>query len=163
MINIKKFNATNLLRLFLGLVFISAGLYRIFNWQQAALEFSKLHLNSVYLIALTVALEIVGGLFLIFNIKTKKVLLIFIIFILLALIGAFLVAGKDIILKSGELFAFDLTSTDVFLHFTYLIILLILSYFYICFSIKKGSKVISIYHSPVLISKHKSHVELVLF
>ena len=122
-INLKS---DSLLRLFLGIIFLSAGIYRVFNWQQAILEFSELHLNSVYLIALMVALEIIGGLLLIFNVKTKEVLLIFIIFILLALVGAFLTAGKDIISKSGELFVFSPTPTDVFLHFTYLIILIYL-------------------------------------
>jgi len=121
-----KFWASALLRLFLGIIFLSAGLYRIFNWQQAVLEFSKLNLNSSYLIALMIILEIAGGLFLIFNIKTKKVLLVFIVFIVFALTGAFLSAGKDIILKSGELFIFSPTPTDVFLHFTYLIILIYL-------------------------------------
>lgn len=112
-----------LLRLFLGIIFLSAGVYRIFNWQQAVLEFSKLNLNFVYLIALIIALEIIGGLFLILNIKTKKVLLVFIVFILLALMVALLSSGQALINNIGELFSFDANPTDVFLHFTYLIIL----------------------------------------
>jgi uncharacterized membrane protein YphA (DoxX/SURF4 family) len=115
-----------LLKLFLGLVFVSAGLYRIFNWQSAILELSELNLNSIYLLIFIIALEIIGGLFLIFNIQAKKVLLVFIIFIIIALISAFLVNGKDIISNLGQLFTFSPTSTDVFLHFTYLIILLYL-------------------------------------
>jgi uncharacterized membrane protein YphA (DoxX/SURF4 family) len=115
-----------LLRLFLGLVFISAGVYRIFNWQSAALELSRLNLSSAYLSAFIIALEIIGGLFLIFNIQAKKVLLVFIIFIVFALISAFFAAGRDIISKFGELFIFSSTPTDVFLHFTYLIILVYL-------------------------------------
>jgi uncharacterized membrane protein YphA (DoxX/SURF4 family) len=115
---------TSLLRTFLGLIFVSAGLYRVFNWQAAISELSRLNLNSVYLPILIIALEIIGGLFLIFNIQAKKVLLIFIIFILLALASAFLIAGKDIISKSVELFVFNPTPTEVFLHFTYLIILI---------------------------------------
>lgn len=115
-----------LLRLFLGLVFLSAGIYRIFNWHQAVLEFSGLNINSDYLIILTIILEVFGGLLLILNIKTKKVLLAFIIFIFFALAAAFLNSGRDIISKSGELFFFNPTPTDVFLHFTYLIILIYL-------------------------------------
>jgi uncharacterized membrane protein YphA (DoxX/SURF4 family) len=120
------FKPVALLRLFLGLVFVSAGIYRIFNWQAAVLEIHKLNLNSVYLSIFLIAIEIIGGLLLIFNIKTKKVLLVFIIFIIIALVSAFLANGKDIISKSGELFTFSPTPTDVFLHFTYLIILIYL-------------------------------------
>lgn len=123
---LKKIEPESLLRIFIGLIFLSAGIYRIFNWQQANIEFSALKLNSVYLIALAMILEIVGGLFLIFNIKTKKVLLAFVIFIILALISAVLGAGKDLIAKSSELFVFDLTPTDFFLHFTYLVIIIYL-------------------------------------
>jgi uncharacterized membrane protein YphA (DoxX/SURF4 family) len=118
-----------LLRLFLGAVFLSAGIYRIFNWHQAVLEFSGLNINSAYLIILTIILEVFGGLLLIFNIKTKKVLLAFIIFIFFALAAAFFNFGGDIISKSGELFFFNPTPTDVFLHFTYLIILIYLLFF----------------------------------
>ena len=124
-----NFEPTGLLRLFLGLVFVSAGLFRIFNWQSATLELSRLNLSSAYLSAFIIALEIIGGLLLIFNIKTKKVLLIFITFIVFALIGAFLSAGKDIILNAGELFVFTPTPTDVFLHFTYLVIIIYLFLF----------------------------------
>jgi uncharacterized membrane protein YphA (DoxX/SURF4 family) len=116
----------NLLRLFLGLTFLTAGIYRIFNWQQTTAEFSNLHLNFAYLSVLTIILEIAGGLLLIFNIKTKKVLLIFVVFILLALASAFFANGKNIISGFGELFFFSPTPTDVFLHFTYLIILIYL-------------------------------------
>jgi uncharacterized membrane protein YphA (DoxX/SURF4 family) len=126
--NIKKLEATDLLRIFLGLIFISAGIWRIFNWQQAVLEFTRLNLNYSYLIVFAILLEIIGGLMLAFNIKTKKVLLAFVIFILLALINAFLISGKEILIKSGELFVFTPTPTDVFLHFTYLIILLYLAF-----------------------------------
>lgn len=125
MINLKKIKPIDLLRLFLGIVFLSAGIYRAFHWQQALLEFSILNLSS-YLIYLTVLLEIIGGLALIFNVKTKKVLFVFIAFLLIALINVFLTSGKNIISQSGELFFFNPNPTDVFLHFTYLVIILYL-------------------------------------
>jgi uncharacterized membrane protein YphA (DoxX/SURF4 family) len=115
-----------LLRLFLGLTFISAGLYRIFNWQQSILELSRLNLNYAFLPVLIIALEIIGGFLLIFNVKTKEVLLVFTVFILLALAAAFLAAGQSIISGIGELFVFSPVPTDIFLHFTYLIILIYL-------------------------------------
>lgn len=114
-----------LLRIFLGSVFLSAGVYRIFNWNQALKEFSRFPPYLVYfLIIFTVILEIIGGLCFIFNIKIKKISLFLIIFMVMALSEAIITSGKDMILKSGELFAFDLTPTDFFLHFTYLIILI---------------------------------------
>ena len=123
MLNIKKLEATDLLRLFLGLVFISAGLYRIFNWQQAIWELSKLNLNFAWLSIFLILLEIIGGLLLIFNIKTKKVLLIFAAFLALTLIWALIISDKSLLGNASELFTFDLTPTDFFLHFTYLIML----------------------------------------
>lgn len=115
-----------LLRLFLGLIFVSAGLYRIFNWQGAILELSKLNLNSVYLSVFIVAMEIIGGLLLIFNVKTKKVLIVFIIFLALTLVWALIISGKSLLGNAFELFTFNLTPTDFFLHFTYLIMLIYL-------------------------------------
>jgi uncharacterized membrane protein YphA (DoxX/SURF4 family) len=126
MTNIKKFQADDLLRLFLGLVFVCAGVWRIFNWPQALLELSRLNLNFAWLAVFVIALEIISGVLLILNVKTKEVLLVLIIFIFLALICAFMSAGKNIILESGELFVFNPTPTDAFLHFTYLIILIYL-------------------------------------
>ncbi|MEI7424725.1 MAG: DoxX family protein [Candidatus Staskawiczbacteria bacterium] len=121
-----NFKPNNLLRIFLGLVFTSAGLYRIFNWQSAILELPKLNLNSVYLSIFIITLEIIGGLLLIFNIKTKKVLLGFIVFLTITLIWALIISGKSLLGGISELFTFDLNPTDFFLHFTYLIILIYL-------------------------------------
>jgi len=121
-----NFKSNDLLRIFLGLVFLSAGLYRIFNWPMTILELSKLNLNSVYLAIFIIALEITTGLFLIFNIKTKKVLISLIIFLTITLIWALIISGKNLINNASELFTFHLTPTDFFLHLTYLIILIYL-------------------------------------
>ncbi len=115
----------NLLRLFLGITFLSAGIYRIFNWNQAVIEFSRLNLDGAYyLILLIILLEVVGGLLLIFNIKTKEVLLTFSVFITIALITAFMADGQNIISNFKELFIFTPSPTDTFLHFTYLVIII---------------------------------------
>lgn len=115
----------NLLRIFLGLTFLSAGIFRIFNWNKAIIEFSGLNLGTAYyLIVLIIALEVIGGLLLILNIKTKEILLAFSLFIAIAIIIAFMANGNNIIANFKELFTFTPTPTDVFLHFTYLIILI---------------------------------------
>jgi uncharacterized membrane protein YphA (DoxX/SURF4 family) len=126
--NIKNnLKINNLLRLFLGLTFLSAGIFRVFNWNAAVIEFSGLNLSTAnYLIVLIIALEIIGGLLLILNIKIKEVLLIFSSFIVIAIIIAFMANGNNIIANYKELFTFTPSPTDTFLHFTYLIILIYL-------------------------------------
>lgn len=124
---IKNFTSTALLRLFLGLVFVSAGLYKIFNWQQSLIEISNLNLSFPYIISvIVVILEIIGGLFLIFNIQTKKVLLVFAGFLSLALLWTIIISWEGLLSNAGILFAFRADPTDFFLHFTYLIILIYL-------------------------------------
>lgn len=119
-----NFESTVLLRLFLGLVFLSAGLYRVFNWQIAQTEMSGLNINIPYLSVLIVVLEIIGGLFLILNYKTRITLSIFTLFLSLTLIYSLLVYGKNIIGGASELFIFSPNPTDFFLHLTYLFILI---------------------------------------
>jgi len=121
-----SFKPTSLLRIFLGLVFVSAGLFRIFNWQMAVAELSRLNIYSPYLSIFIILLEIIGGLLLIFNIKTKNALAGFITFLVFTLIWALVVSGKSLLGNASELLTFHLTPTDFFLHFTYLIILIYL-------------------------------------
>ena len=121
-----KFNSTSLLRIFLGLIFLSAGVGRVFNWQIVIPELHQFGLDSVYISIFIIALEIICGLLLIFNIKPKKVLLVFITLLTVVLIWALLVAGKSLIGNASELFTFHLTPSNFFLHFTYLVILVYL-------------------------------------
>lgn len=107
----------------MGLIFLSAGLFRIFNWQQAILEFSMLGINYTWLIIFTIVLEIIAGLLLIFDIEIKKVLLVLIAFLAATLLWALMIYGRSLIDNANELFSLDATPTDWFLHFTYLIIM----------------------------------------
>ena len=118
--------ATDILRIFLGLVFLSAGIFRIFNWQQAILELSNLKLETVFLPILLVILEIGTGIFLILNFKTKKALSVLIIFLGFALVWTLANYGKTLISNSYELFTFQANPTDFFLHLTYLAIIIYL-------------------------------------
>src|SRR5438046_1308991 len=102
-----------LLRLFLGIVFLSAGVYRLFHWQEALTEFHQLGIPFIYpLLYAMVALEMIGGLCLIINVKTRIVTLIFAFFLAAALIQALLVSGTSIINGFGELFFFHANATD---------------------------------------------------
>lgn len=133
LINMKiKLQADYLLKLFLGIIFLSAGIYRIFNWQSAILEVSNLGLPFPSIIsAFVVILEIIGALALLFNIQTKKALYVFSAFLGAALLWSLATSWQTLISGAGVLFTFNSNSTDFFLHFTYLIILL-----YLIFQIK---------------------------
>lgn len=123
-----RINQKELLRVFLGIVFLSAGIFRIFNWQLAVIEFSRFPFGQLnnYLIVFVIALEVIGGLLLLFNKKTKIVLVIFIVFLFLALVQIIATNFHNLLTQSSELFFFEATPTDVFLHFTYLIIIIYL-------------------------------------
>ncbi len=106
-------------RYFLALVFLSAGIFRIIFPASASQELINLDLPPV-LSWFIVAVEISAGLLLIINKYIKQVYLSLIIFLSLALIWALIISGAGIISLLGELFVFNLTPTDFFLHIIFL-------------------------------------------
>jgi len=110
----------NILRIFLSLVFLSAGLFRIFNYQEVIVEFSKLEIPIIFSY-IVVLFEIVAGLFLLFNIFSRQIYYLLFFFISFALIWAFIINGQELIFSVAELFVFNLDPTDVFLHFVFLL------------------------------------------
>jgi hypothetical protein len=125
LVNFKK-SPENLLRILMSLVFLSAGLFRIMSPGLASLELQNLYLPAFFSLPL-IFLEIGGGFYLLIKGKYwRQVLLIFIIFLALALINALRVDFAGLLKNVSELFVFNLTPTDFFLHFVFLIILLFL-------------------------------------
>ena len=124
---IKKFFAepTEILRVFLAIVYLSAGIFRIFNPGAAILEFSALHL-SLSLVPVMIVFEIVAGLFLIINRFTQQVYYGLLMFMAIVLSWSFIISGRSLIKRAGELFVFNLNATDVFLHFVFFLIVLVL-------------------------------------
>ncbi|MFA5131654.1 MAG: DoxX family protein [Patescibacteria group bacterium] len=124
---IKKFRAepTEILRLFLAVVFLSAGIFRIFNPGAATEEFSALRL-PLFLAPLMIIFEIIAGLLLLFNRFTKQVYYGLIMFMIIVLGWSFILSGGTLIREAGELFVFNLNPTDFFLHFVFLIIAIVL-------------------------------------
>ena len=120
---IKKSNSEDILRILIGLVFLSAGIFRIFNVGEAAGEIKLLNLSSLLAWPLII-FEVAGGLALIFRKYFKIVTAIFIIFLLIVLINAIFLDGAHLFYEASELFVFSLNSTDFFLHFVFLIILI---------------------------------------
>ena len=118
-----------ILRIFLGLVFLSAGIFRIFNLNMALVEMNNLHLSTMLTWPI-IGLEIIGGTLLIINKQIKKTLIVLLAFLSLALAWGLFVNGQDIIGQAKELFIYTLNSTDFFLHVTFLVIILSLLLFH---------------------------------
>lgn len=121
----KDKNPIFILRIFLGLIFLSAGLYRALHIERAFLEFSPMVNHTIIYpaIYLVILLEIIGGLFLIFNFKIKITVLVFFIFMFLVIVQSLIFSSQEILSGFEELFFYNINPTDFFLHFTYLIIL----------------------------------------
>ena len=104
-------------------IFLTAGFFRVFNSGAAFQELELLNIPVIFSWPLII-LEIAGGFLLIFNKYLKIVSIIFIIFLIGALVNAVYLDGLNLFFKAGELFVFNLTPTDFFLHFVFLIILI---------------------------------------
>ncbi len=115
----------DILRIFLAFVFLTAGVFRIFNYNMAVSEFFVLGM-PIFLCPLMIIFEIGAGIGLLFNKFVKYIYSALIVFILFALVVALVVNGKEIISRAGELFVFNLTPTDWLLHFVFLLIAAIL-------------------------------------
>lgn len=119
--NIKN-NRIVALRILMALVFLGAGLFRIFNPGAANLELMNLKLPLFFGWPIII-LEILGGLCLLLNYKAGKMALMLGIFLILALLQALIINGAEIWRQAGELFVFKANSLDWFLHLVFLVIL----------------------------------------
>lgn len=123
-INIFK-KPERILQIFLALVFLSAGIFRIINPELAKLEFANLQLPITLSLWMTI-FEIIAGLGLLFNKGAKFIYGALIAFLIFALVWALIIGGKNLFTSSGELFVFNLNPTDWFLHFTFLLLVFLL-------------------------------------
>jgi uncharacterized membrane protein YphA (DoxX/SURF4 family) len=126
LVNFKKIakEPEDLLRIIIAVVFISAGIFRIFNPEASRSELQALNVPQITT-WLIIFLEVLGGLYLLFKIKYwKNVVYMFIIFLLTALWIALKVDAQNILNNLEELFVFDVNPTDLFLHIIFIIILL---------------------------------------
>ncbi len=123
--NIKKINIEDILRYFLAAVFLSAGIFRIFNPEMAEQEMLSLALPPAFSYFL-IFLEIGSGLLLLLNKWVKIVYWVLIVFLIGALEMALAIDAKGILNAASELFVFNLTPTDFFLHSIFLLIIILL-------------------------------------
>lgn len=115
----------DILRIFLALVFLSAGVFRIFNPEIVELEYTQLNL-PIYLSPLMIIFEIGSGLLLLINRYTKFVYYLLAVFMLVVFIWSIIIGGRELLRAAGELFVFNLNPTDLFLHFVFLLIIFVL-------------------------------------
>ncbi|MFA5259150.1 MAG: DoxX family membrane protein [Candidatus Pacearchaeota archaeon] len=125
----KRFEFDLLIRIFIGLVFLSAAVYRIFNFGAAEQELSNLNMPIILAIPL-IMLEICIGLSFLFNFFIKQTSVVIIIFLVSALLVGFFGNFESIIQNLGELFVFSANPTDMFLHFVYLLIVIFYVFYY---------------------------------
>ena len=122
---LSKESSVNFLRIFIGLVFLSAGLYRIFFFQSAVSEFNSMG-TPIFFLFVAIIVEIGAGLLLILNRQVIAAAATMILFLLIALVISFINAGKSFFENASELFSLTPTPDDIFLHITYLVILVVL-------------------------------------
>lgn len=130
-------NPSALLRVLMGLVFLAAGVFRLFVPQAALTEMIGLGVSSLLVFPIT-AFEIVLGLSLILNRYVKYTSIALILFLLFALLRGLALGGKGLLLAAGELFVFNVNPTDIFMH---LVFLLILVFIFLTATIKDASDV----------------------
>lgn len=128
-------NPSVLLRVMMGGVFVSAGLFRLFVPQAALDEMVNLSLPAILVFPIT-AFEIAMGFSLILNRYIKYTSAALIIFLFIALVKGLVIGGGGLWLSAGELFVFNTTPTDVFMHLVFLVVLV----FLFLLAISKGPK-----------------------
>jgi uncharacterized membrane protein YphA (DoxX/SURF4 family) len=116
---------SDILRILMSLIFLSAGIFRIFNPMAAEAELIRLGLPA-YFTWFILVIEIGGGVMLLLGKFVKQVSAVFILFLVFALITGLMINGREIISQAGELFVFDANSTDFFMHLVFLVILVFL-------------------------------------
>ncbi|MGE5425514.1 MAG: DoxX family membrane protein [Bacillota bacterium] len=113
-----------LLRGLMAAIFISAGIFRLFNAAEATGEMLSLGLPAV-LSWLMCAFEIIAGTLLLANGRYfRSAVLSLIIFLALALFLALMTDAPGLWHGAKELFVFNVEPTDFFLHSVFIIILI---------------------------------------
>tara|TARA_B100001971_G_scaffold204481_1_gene220680 strand:+ start:237 stop:671 length:435 start_codon:yes stop_codon:yes gene_type:complete len=117
-----KKHPVSLLRIVLGLVFLSAGLQKAFFFQEAYENFLDLGINFITpLLIITISLQIIAGILLIINKYVVPAAFAIGLLLLVGVTMSILKAGYSLVENINELFILTYTPTNIFLHITYLI------------------------------------------
>ncbi|MFA5163687.1 MAG: DoxX family membrane protein [Patescibacteria group bacterium] len=120
--NIKN-NPWTLLRVVMGLIFLSAAIFRIFNPEAARIELVNLSLPPILVWPLII-LEFIGGLCLFLDYESRKAALILVLFLIFALTQALIVDYQTILRQLSSLFVFQANAVGWFLHLMFIFILI---------------------------------------
>ena len=117
----KKSDFISKARIILGVVFLAAAVFRIFSYQSALSEMAALNLPSFLAIPIII-FELLVAVSLLSNRFVKISSCAAAIFIGITLLQGIVVGGRKLLLNMGELFVFNPTPTDIFLHLIYLVL-----------------------------------------
>ncbi|MCB9358744.1 hypothetical protein H6503_02340 [Candidatus Woesearchaeota archaeon] len=109
----------------LSFVFLSAAIYRIFNFSSGINEMHNL-LMPFFMVYVVIFFELIVAVFLLFDKLVKIALILVSVFLSISLLFSLVANGTYIIRSLGELFVFDLNPTDFALHLCFLIVSLYL-------------------------------------
>ena len=112
-----------LIRIFLGIIFILAAIYRLLFYNNAIQEMINLNL-PVFFSWIIISLEIIIGILFLIDKFVKQSAIILVSFLIIGIIVAVISNFQKIILNIGELFVMDNNPTDIFLHIVYVGILI---------------------------------------
>jgi len=113
------------LTLVMGIIFLSAAIFRIFNYTLAKEELINLNL-PLEILPVIILLEIMIGTLFIINKKIRFATITTIIFLSLAIVSVFILNFNKIINSIPQLMIFRADATDVFLHVVYVFLLIII-------------------------------------
>ena len=120
--NFAENHALTILRVGIGLVFLLAGLHRIFFFSIGYQNFLDLGiLFATPLLIITILVEIICGFLLIINRFIIPASLAIIALLATGIIVSFVKAGYNFIEDINELFILTATPTNILLHITYLV------------------------------------------
>lgn len=112
----------SLLRIFLGIVFLSAGLHRIIFFSVAHENFSNLGVSPVVpLLVITIVLQIAMGTLLIINKLVIPASSIIAVIVIIGIVISIIKAGTRFYANFNEVFILTATPTNIILHITYFI------------------------------------------
>ncbi|MCB9362346.1 DoxX family membrane protein [Candidatus Woesearchaeota archaeon] len=118
-------NRNKIFRIFLGFVFLSAGLYRVFFYDHALMEVHSLGLPDFFTFII-IGIEVIGGAMLIIDYKTKFFLELITLFLCIAIMLALISNWQTLLTQLPMLFIFNDEITDIMLHITYILLLVTL-------------------------------------
>ena len=111
--------------LFVGIVFLSAAVYRIFDYSVGVGEFNQLKI-PLFFLPFIIILEIILGVLFILNKKVVYASVVSIIFLSVAVLVAFISNFSAIIINLSELFSFRANPVDILLHIMYIFLLFLI-------------------------------------